>query len=217
MTADKRNLNVYDTEASVATVREHFQPQVELLEELSAYGSNLLVRTFVDRDRKLEHVVALGCIFRQFLGNLDAVKVLVTAGAADACLIHLRAMLEELFYTKWLFKEDTATRARCFYVWNLRQNRSRARRCLHRYDGNWLHLCIRFERRCDRPYLNGNVGRLRRDSDFAEETGGDQRDQHATPVSRLAPLRPLCERWFPLRHGEHHVRGQTRRQRPSLT
>ena len=124
MAADKPNPFVYDIEMPSRAVAESFTPQIALLHELCCYGSNLLMRSYAERDRKLEDAIILGCLLRQFLIHLDAVYVLLSKGCAPASFIHLRAMLEEQFYFEWLFKEQTALRAKHLYVWNLRKRRS---------------------------------------------------------------------------------------------
>lgn len=123
MSADNPNPFVYNTEFAENAVRKTYRAHVGLLYELCAYGSNLLLRCFRERDNKLEDAILIGCLFRQFLMHLDAVHVLLSKGCGDAALIHLRAMLEEEIYLNWLVKEQTPLRAKHFYVWNLRKRR----------------------------------------------------------------------------------------------
>ncbi|HTQ30698.1 MAG TPA: DUF5677 domain-containing protein [Opitutaceae bacterium] len=123
MNPDNPNPFIYDTEFAEDAVRKNYEPHVHLLHELCSYGSNLLLRCFLERDKKLEDAILIACLFRQFLCHLDAVSVLIAKGCGDASLLHLRAMLEEEIYLNWLVKEHTAMRAKHLYVWNLRKRR----------------------------------------------------------------------------------------------
>jgi hypothetical protein len=122
MTPDTPNPFVYDTlNAEVAA--KHLEAHVKLLGELASYGSNLLVRCFGDRSNKLEDIIILSCLFRQHLVHLDAIYVLLSRGCVYASYIHLRAMIEEQISLQWMLKSDTAYRAKCLYVWNLRKRK----------------------------------------------------------------------------------------------
>lgn len=124
MQPDKPNPYVYDTDMPEAAVRDHFGKQMELLRELCAYGSNLLIRCYTQSGNQIEDLIILGALFRQFLVHLDATQVLLSKGCTHASLIHLRAMLEEDFYFHWLFQKETPLRAKHLYVWNLRKRRA---------------------------------------------------------------------------------------------
>ena len=123
MSADNPNPFVYNTEFAEEAVRKNYEAHVQLLQELCAYGSNLLLRCFRERENKLEDAILIGSLFRQFLTHLDATSVLLSKGCGDAALLHLRAMLEEEIYLNWLVKEQTPLRTKYFYVWNLRKRR----------------------------------------------------------------------------------------------
>ncbi len=123
MSPDKPNPFVYNIQFAEETAQKHYAPQAQLLYEMCAYGSNLLIRCFRDPKNQIEDAIIIACLLRQFLTHLDAVSVLVAKGCGDAALIHLRAMLEEEIYLNWLVKEQTAVRAKHLYVWNLRRRR----------------------------------------------------------------------------------------------
>lgn len=79
-------------------------------------------------------LVILNCLLRQAVIHLDAVHTLLAKGCVSAAQVHLRAILEELFFFKWLLKEKTEEKARHLYVWNLRQRRAEMRRSLASTD-----------------------------------------------------------------------------------
>jgi len=59
-------------------LREHFQPVLTLLQELTNYGTNLIPRCLASvEDRKMKEFVVLNTLLHQVVTMLDGFEVLV--------------------------------------------------------------------------------------------------------------------------------------------
>jgi hypothetical protein len=56
---------------------------------------------------------------RHALDMLDAISILLKEGAADACKLQLRSMLEVLFGVRYMLQKDTDKRNMAFMVWHV--------------------------------------------------------------------------------------------------
>jgi hypothetical protein len=113
---------------TIANVKEHLSPWLDLLRDLSNYGSNLIPRCFSSSARGLKDAVVLGTLLRQIVTMLDGVEVLLSNGAPYTAQLQLRALLEASIYIEWILESDGDKKAAYYYVRNLRRKRMWASR-----------------------------------------------------------------------------------------
>ena len=103
-------------------IEESFASQLEVLEQMVNYGTNLIPRCFDSSEKKLPDIVCIGSFLKHAVGSLDAIHILVREGATTACLPHIRSVFEINLYLEWIFQADYEARGLAYYVWNLRKN-----------------------------------------------------------------------------------------------
>jgi hypothetical protein len=121
---DDANASLIDRAGPASDAEQHLAPQLELLEQMVNYGSNVILRCFRDSDRKIEDIVILTVLFKQSLSSLDAISVLLKNGASLACHQHLRTLWEAGLYLDWILKQDSKKRSDAYWVANIRRIRS---------------------------------------------------------------------------------------------
>jgi hypothetical protein len=121
---------ILDRQTSAQHIKDHFIDSLELVREVTNYGSNLIPRCFVSSKRTLQDIVILGSLLKQAVAMLDAIEILVSQGALYAAHIPARALFEVYVYISWVLQEDKNKRARQYYVWNLRRQRTWMRRMI---------------------------------------------------------------------------------------
>lgn len=104
-------------------IGESFEAQLELLEQMVNYGTNLVPRCFDSSGKKLPDIVCIGSFLKHAVSALDAIHILIREGATTACLPHIRSVFEINLYLEWIFQEDYEKRGLAYYVWNLRKKR----------------------------------------------------------------------------------------------
>lgn len=114
---------ILDRNEPKKTVENDFKENLELLKEITNYGSNLIPRCFVSSDRHLTDVVVLACFLKHAVGMIDAIEILLSEGAVNAANVPLRSLFESRLSLHWILKEDSTRRANQFYVWYLRRKR----------------------------------------------------------------------------------------------
>lgn len=127
---------ILDREEPQQFVEAHFRESLELLQEVTNYGSNLIPRCYVSSGKSLPDVVILGGLLKQAVAMLDAVEILVSKGAIFAANVPARSLLEVYIYINWILDSDTDKRARQYYVRHLRQERQWDRRLISGTDEN---------------------------------------------------------------------------------
>jgi len=115
---------ILDRYTALQHVKEHFSDSAELLREVTNYGSNLIPRCFVSTKRKLPDIIILGSLLKQAVVMLDAIEILVCQGALYAAYIPARALFEVYVYINWVLQKDKDQKARHYYVWHLRRQRT---------------------------------------------------------------------------------------------
>ena len=75
-------------------IADSFAPQINLLEQLVNYGTNLLPRCFVSSDRGIPDTVAILGFLKHAVTSLDAIHILSKEGATLACFPHIRSFLK---------------------------------------------------------------------------------------------------------------------------
>jgi hypothetical protein len=112
---------ILDRDEPVQNVRDHFGAQLEVMRDVVNYGSNLIPRCFESSSKGVGDVVVIVALLKQVVTMLDGVELHVSAVLASH--VSLRALYETHLYVSWMLRSDTDTRARHYYVWNLRQRR----------------------------------------------------------------------------------------------
>ena len=114
---------ILDREKHEADVRQHFSRHVDLLIDLANYGSNLIPRAYDSSAKKLEDIVVIGILLKQVVSMIDAVEVLISKGAVGPASLQARAAFEASLYIDWILKGEPETKAKYYYVSNLRNQR----------------------------------------------------------------------------------------------
>lgn len=124
---------ILDRLTSAQYVKEYFYDSLELVREVTNYGSNLIPRCFVStkrKERNWPNIIILGSLLKQAVAMLDAVEILVSQGALFAAHVPARALFEVYVYISWALQKDKDKRAKHYYVWHLRRLRTWDRRLI---------------------------------------------------------------------------------------
>ena len=112
-----------DRDKAVADVKTHLRRWVDLIHDVTSYGSNLIPRCFASSERKLKDVILIGVLLRQVVAMLDGMDILLTNGATYAAHLQMRALFEAAVYIDWILQADSERKTDYFYVHNLRRKR----------------------------------------------------------------------------------------------
>lgn len=115
--------NILDRDEPRKLIREHFSTQLTLLQEMTNFGSNLVVRAYNSSDKKLGDAVSCGVLLKQVVSMVDAVETLLASGSVHAAHLPARAAYEASLYLGWMLVSDLERKAHYYYVSNLRQKR----------------------------------------------------------------------------------------------
>ena len=120
-----------DTEGGRSEVRRIYQPQLNLIGEITEYGANLLLRAFATTTtRTVADVVVLPVLFRQVVAMLDAARLCLEGAAVYASFVPTRALWEATLSLEWILKNGKDYWGRQYYVSHLRKRRSWARQSI---------------------------------------------------------------------------------------
>jgi Family of unknown function (DUF5677) len=117
-----------DRDRTLADIRDHLEPWLRLIRDITSYGTHLIPRCMLSSERKLSDAVILAILSRQIVAMLDGVEILVSSGAVYAANLPMRALFEASVYLEWILQTDTEKRAAYYYVHNLRRMRTWASR-----------------------------------------------------------------------------------------
>jgi len=106
---------------AVRNVETHLKNHLKVLEELVDYGTHLIPRCWSSSPRGVRDMVTLPILLKQIVGMLDAGAELVSRGCVDPAMLQLRAIFEASVYLDWILQSKSRTRARAYYVWNVRR------------------------------------------------------------------------------------------------
>lgn len=98
--------------------------QLDALASLVDHGAGLMVLAHASTMKRREDVVLVSVLFRQALVMLDAIELLMRAGAGNAARVNLRTFLEMQVCFHWVLAKDTRERATCLYVSDILQRRA---------------------------------------------------------------------------------------------
>ncbi len=121
---------ILDRNEAAGHAEAYFSDQTKLLQELANYGSNLIVRAFNFSNKGIADIIVCGVLLRQVVAMLDAMEVLIKAGAVHAAHLQARAAFEASLYLEWILVSDSEKKATYYYVANLRQERLWASRAI---------------------------------------------------------------------------------------
>lgn len=125
---DNPNPNLLDRHRPSIEIRENFEDQLNLIEDIVNYGSNLVMRCLKTQRLDLVGIITIGSFLKHCVSMLDAIHVLVLNSAVFPANLQLRSLLESSLYMQWILKEQSEHRAKCFYVGELRKKREWYRR-----------------------------------------------------------------------------------------
>lgn len=98
--------------------------QIELLDQMANYGSNLLVRVLhTNKSKHIRDLIVCSVFLRQVVAMLDSLAIAFRAGSAHLALLAARPGFEATIYLEWMLLSDTKKKGEYYYVANLRRNR----------------------------------------------------------------------------------------------
>lgn len=112
-----------DRDAAAKAIAEGYGPQLDMLTDMVNYASNLIPRAYEGSERKLRDVIVCFVLLKQFASMLDAVEVLLRAGAVHAAFVPARAAFEASLYVEWMLVSDGEKKAAYYFVGNVRAER----------------------------------------------------------------------------------------------
>jgi len=96
---------------------EYLKQSAEVIENIVNFGSHIFKwakeSDHISGDEKIVALVLL----RKILELIDSISILIGKSSVDSSKIILRSLLEVLFETEYLLKEDSEKRAKCLMVW----------------------------------------------------------------------------------------------------
>lgn len=121
---------ILNREEPTAVAEQHFCKQIELLRDITNYGSNLIVRAFHFSPKKMSETVVCGVLLKQIVAMVDAVEVLLASGCGHASFLPARTAFEASIYLDWILLADSERRATRYIVANFRDERLWAARVI---------------------------------------------------------------------------------------
>jgi hypothetical protein len=115
--------SILDREIAKKHAVEHFPDQIDLLRDLSNYGSNLILRAYNSSSKNLTAVVVCGVLLKQIVSMFDAIEALVSEGIVHAAFLQARAAFEASVYLDWILFSDSDRKAESYIVSNYREER----------------------------------------------------------------------------------------------
>ena len=87
-----------DRDQPPKVMAEKYGAQLHLLTQMTNYASNLIPRAFQSSEKKLRDVIVCFTFLKQIAAMLDAIDVLVRAGAITAAFVPARVAFEAALY-----------------------------------------------------------------------------------------------------------------------
>lgn len=122
---EKPDLQIIDRERAIKEVREHFSDQINLLEDVTNYGSQIITRILDEEQKGLDYFVVISILFKHILTMLDSIATQVSHGNIISAHLQARSNLEVALYIEWILKEDTLKRSKYYYVSYYRKEKER--------------------------------------------------------------------------------------------
>lgn len=162
MSRERPYKEILDPEVGHAEAEVSLAPQIDLLEQLAAYGSNLIPRCFHGERRGLRDLIILHVFLRQFVTAVDSVSILTRQGATFGARPAARMAVESSLYIDFLTGKEEPKAYRVFYVSSLRKKRLWARRVVPGTPEHDKFLSVGAELGADRPNFSADKERLGR-------------------------------------------------------
>jgi hypothetical protein len=119
--------SLLERDLHIAYVKEYFSDIIDVMRDMTNYGTNLIMRCFVTGKSELEDAIILGVIVRQAVAMFDALEILISNAAVYPAHLQARALFEASLYLQWILKDDATLKAKhygiitffgvCFGVW----------------------------------------------------------------------------------------------------
>jgi hypothetical protein len=117
MEKDQANQQLLAREAAINDARSLFSPQIEMLDKMVDYGTNLVMRVLsYSSTGSIVDFVIVGTLCKQIVAMLDGVAVLLRAGALLAAQPVARSLWEAGINLAWVLERDTEQRAKSLWV-----------------------------------------------------------------------------------------------------
>ena len=132
----------------ISDAKTHYHDILEVMGDMSNYGSNLIPRCFTISKRGLDDAIVLGIFLKQSVSMFDAIEILLSNAAVYPSHLQERVLFEVSIYLEWMLKDNTLEKAKYYYVANLRQERLWALRTQDASEENnafknlWYRLAI---------------------------------------------------------------------------
>jgi len=127
---EKPHKQLLDRDFYSQQVADQFSEQLKLLQDVTNYGSNLIVAAFASSKKDVADVMILTVLLKQVVSMLDAVEVLISSACVPISQLPSRAMFEASVQIDFILSGDEVNKARHFYVSNLRRELLWNFRCL---------------------------------------------------------------------------------------
>jgi hypothetical protein len=144
MTDEKetQNPNMLNRDEARVFIKQYFQDQLDVMEELVNYGTHLMPRCFTSSDKGITDAIIIFVLVKHIVEMLDATHILLIDASVLASYLQARSMLESGFYLEYILedKDKTETRAKHYYVWNQKKHLFFSESSLERQKGSKGYL-----------------------------------------------------------------------------
>jgi hypothetical protein len=100
-----------ERDLQVAYVKEYFSDIIEVMRDMTNYGTNLIIRCFVTGKSELEDAIILGVLVRQAVAMFDALEILISNASIYPAHLQARALFEASLYLQWILKDDSTLKS----------------------------------------------------------------------------------------------------------
>jgi len=127
--SEQPHKGLLDRDVARKLMAKKYAAQLTLLEDMTNYGSNLIVRALhTNKERTLGDLVVCGVLLKQFCSMLDAAELLLRAGAVYAAHLPARSAFEASIYLEWMLVADREKKALYYFTGHMRKEREWAER-----------------------------------------------------------------------------------------
>ena len=136
------NENMLNRDEARVFIKQNFQDQLDVMEDIINYGTHLIPRCFKSSEKSITDAILIFVLLKHIVEMFDAVHILLKECSVLASYLQTRSMLESGFYLEYILKEKekTESRAAHFYVWNQRKHLFFSESSLDRTEGKEGYL-----------------------------------------------------------------------------
>ena len=87
-----------DKETHILDLNEHFSEILNAMQDMTNYGTNLIVRCMTTSDKDLKDAIAIGVLLRQAVAMFDGLEILISNAAIYPAHLQARAIFEKIEY-----------------------------------------------------------------------------------------------------------------------